>query len=166
MAKFQRKEISMKKTFVVGFGLVLGLVVAANFALAWGPGFGRGFGQVGAGVPLVADLTAEQSAQIEAMRDDFQNETKPLQNEIYAKRTELRTLWRTPDSDESAITAMQKEILILQSRLQEKGGALMLEMRKVLTPEQLAQMPAAGPGPGSGPGMGFGSLMMGPRSRW
>jgi Spy/CpxP family protein refolding chaperone len=167
MSELQRKEvISMKKTFIVGLGSVLGLALAVNVALGWGPGSGRGFGRAAIGVPPVADLTAEQSAQIQDLRDDFQNETKPLQDEIYNKRTELRNLWVSSNPDESAITTMQKEILNLQSQLQEKGAALALEVRKVLTPEQLAQLPASGPGPGSGPGMGSGSPMMCPRGRW
>ena len=60
-----------------------------------------------------------------------------------------------------------------QSKLQEKAANLGLEIRKVLTPEQLAQLPAfsqgAGFGPGAGPGpRGFGPPrgMKGPFGRW
>jgi Spy/CpxP family protein refolding chaperone len=109
-------------------------------------------------------LTADQSAQIKALRDSFLKETGPLQKELYAKGQELRNLWSSTNPDQAAIIAKQKEISDLRSQLQEKATNLGLEIRKVLTPEQLAQLPAAGKG--FGPGIGFGHHMMGPRGRW
>ena len=157
----------MKKTTIVGLGLILVVALVATVALAWGPGFGpgfgRGFGGPAYGVPPIPDLTAEQSAQIQALRDGFLKETEPLQKELYAKGQELRQLWSTPNADPAAIKAKQDEIFGLRTQLQEKATSLRLEIRKVLTPEQLAQLPAAGRG--FGPGMGFGP-MMGPRGRW
>jgi Spy/CpxP family protein refolding chaperone len=159
----------MRKTFVVGLCLALGLALVATAAMAWGPGFGprfgRGFGGPAYGIPPIQDLTAEQSAQIQTLRDGFLKEVEPLQQELFAKQTELRTLWSSPSSDPSAIAAKQKEIFNLQAQLQEKGTNLGLEIRKVLTPEQLAELPAFnqgagfGPGPGFGPRMGFGPPM-------
>jgi Spy/CpxP family protein refolding chaperone len=119
-------------------------------------------------------LTAEQSAQIEALRDGFLKEIEPLQKELFAKQTDLSTLWSSPTSEPSAISAKQKEIFNLKAQLQEKGTNLALEIRKVLTPEQLARLPAFsqdssfGPGPGFGPRMGFGPPMgmRGPMGRW
>jgi Spy/CpxP family protein refolding chaperone len=157
----------MKKTIIIGLSLVLALALVATVALAWGPGFGPGFGRgprgPAYGSPPIPDLTAEQSAQIKALRDDFLKEIEPLQKELYAKGTELRSLWSTQNADPAAIKAKQNEISELRSRLQDKATDLGLEIRKVLTPEQLAQLPAAGRG--FGPGMGFGP-MMGPRGRW
>jgi Spy/CpxP family protein refolding chaperone len=169
--------ISMKKTTIVGLGLILVLAFVASVALAWGPGFGppgfgRGFGGPAFGSPPIPNLTAEQSAQVQALRDGFLKEIEPLQKELYANGQELRTLWSSPNPDQAAIAAKQKEIFNLQSQFREKTASLGLEIRKVLTPDQLAQMPAFsqgagfGPGPGFGPrGMGFGPPMMGPRGR-
>ena len=162
----------MKKTFVVGLGLALGLALAATVATAWGPGFGPGFGRgfrgPAFGSPPIPDLTAEQSAQIQVLRDGFLKEIEPLQKELFAKRSELRSLWSSPNPDPAAVTAKQKEIRDLQSKLQEKATGLGLEIRKVLTPEQLTELPAFGHGPGFGPGMGFGPQMgtRGPFGRW
>jgi Spy/CpxP family protein refolding chaperone len=170
--KSRRKEvISMKKTIIVGLGLALSLALIATVALAWGPGFGPGFGRGSGGPaygsPPIPDLTSEQSAQIQALRDAFLKEIEPLQNDLWTKRTELRNLRSDPKTDPAVITAKQKEILDLQSKLQEKAGNLGLDIRKVLTPEQLAQLPAFGRGAGVGPrGMGVGSPMMGPRGGW
>jgi len=167
----------MKKTFVVGLGLALGLALMATLALAWGPGFGPGFGRgfrgPAYGVPPIPDLTDEQSVQIQALRDAFLKEIEPLREDLFTKGTELRTLWSSPNPDAAAVTAKQKEILDLQSKLQERATTLGLEIRKVLTPEQLAKLPALsqdgtfGPGAGFGP-RGFGPPMgtRGPFGRW
>lgn len=150
----------MKKTLFIGVGLALGLALVAGIALArgpgFGPGFGRGFGGPARGAPPIQNLTAEQSAQIQALRDGYLKEIEPLQKELYAKGTELRSIWSAPNPDKAALAAKQKEIQNLQSKLQEKATSLGLEIRKTLKPEQLAQLPAVGPGPGFGPGMGFG----------
>jgi Spy/CpxP family protein refolding chaperone len=161
MVKLQRKKvISMKKTTIIGLGLVLGLALVATVALAWGPGFGPGFGR-GFGVPPIPNLTAEQSAQIQALRDGFLKEAEPFQKELYTKGQELRNLWSTPNADPAAIKAKQGEIFGLQIQLQEKATNLGLEIRKVLTPEQLAQLPPFA-GRGFGPGAGFGPRGFGP----
>jgi len=159
----------MKKTTIVGLGLILAMALVATVALAWGPGFGPGFGRGFAGPafgsPPIPNLTAEQSAQIQALRDGFLKEIEPLQKELYAKGQEFRNLWQSPNPDQAEISAKQKEMFNLRSQLQEKAANLGLEIRKVLTPEQLAQLPAfnqgAGFGPGAGfePGMGFGPRM-------
>jgi Spy/CpxP family protein refolding chaperone len=168
--------ISMKKTTIVGLGLILVVALVATVALAWGPGFGpgfgRGFGGPAYGVPPIPDLTAEQSAQIQALRDGFLKEIESLQKELYTKGTELRNLWQSPNPDQAAIAAKQKEIFNLQSQLQDKATNLGLEIRKVLTPEQLAQLPAFSQGVGFGPGAGFGPrgfgppIGVGPFGRW
>jgi len=158
----------MKKTIIIGLSLVLGLALVATVALARGPGFGRGFGAgPGYGTPPIPNLTAEQSAQVQALRDGFLKEIESLQKELYAKGQELRKLWSTQNADPAAIKAKQNEISDLRSQLQDKATNLGLEIRKVLTPEQLAQLPAIGADARFGPhGMGCGAPMMGPRGCW
>jgi len=167
----------MKKTTIVGLGLILALALVATVALAWGPGFGpgfgRGFGGPAYGSPPIPNLTTEQSAQIQALRESFLKEIEPIQKELYAKGQEFRNLWQSPNPDQAAIAAKQKEMFNLQSQLQEKATNLGPEIRKVLTSEQLAQLPAFNQGAGLGPGAGFGPRgffprmgMMGPMGRW
>jgi Spy/CpxP family protein refolding chaperone len=167
--KSKRKEvIFMKKTISIGLSLTLAVSLVVTAAMAWGPGFGPGFGRGSGGPaygsPPIPNLTSEQSAQIQALRDAFLKEIEPLRNDLWTKRTELQTLWTDPKTDPAVITEKQKEIWGLQSELREKGANLALNIRNLLTPEQLAQLPASGRGAGFGPrGMGFGSPMMGPR---
>ena len=142
---------------------MLALALMASAALAWGPVRPRLWYGTRIWYPAIPNLTAEQSAQIQALRDGFLKEIEPLQKELYTKGQELRQLWSTPNADPAAIKAKQDEIFGLRTQLQEKATSLRLEIRKVLTPEQLAQLPAAGRG--FGPGIGFGP-MMGRRGRW
>jgi len=137
----------MKKIVIIGLSLTLAVALIATLALAWGPGFGRGFGFG----PPFANLTTEQSAQIQALQQANLKEIAPLQQELLAKGTELRSLWASPNPDQAVITAKQKEIFDLRSRLQEKAYNLGLEMQKVVPPEQRGTF---GPGPGFGPPFG------------
>lgn len=158
----------MKKTTIVGLGLILVLALVATVALAWGPGFGppgfgRGFGGPAFGSPSIPNLTAEQTAQIQVLRDGFLKEIEPLQKELCTKGMELRNLWQSPNPDQATIAAKQKEMFNLQSQLQEKATNLGFEIRKVLTAEQLAQLPAFNQGAGFSPGVSFGPRGFGPR---
>ena len=151
----------MKKKTIIGLSLVLAVALTATVAFARGPGFGHGSSMGPSyGTPAIPNLTAEQSSKIQALQKANLDEITPLQQDLLNKKTELRSLWLTQNPDQAQITALQKEILNLQSKLQEKGTNLSLEIRKVLTPEQQAQMAA------SGHGMGRGMGKMGRMGRW
>ena len=149
----------MKKIVIISLSLVFGLGLLAVAVMAQGPGFGRGFGMgPGYGPPgnFFANLTPEQSAQIQALQQDQLKAIAPLQQELLAKGTELRSLFLNPSTDPALITAKQKEIWDLRSKLQEMTNNLRLQIRGVLTPEQQAQFDSFGPRGGMGPRMGRG----------
>lgn len=137
----------MKRIVIIGLSLTVALALVAAVAIAWGPGFGPGL----AGGPPFANLTAEQSSQIQSLRDAYLKEIAPLQQEMLAKGTELRSLWSDPNADPAVIVAKQKEIYALRSQFQEKANSFRLEMQKLLPADQ-----SFGPGPGFGPRGGFG----------
>jgi Spy/CpxP family protein refolding chaperone len=122
---------------------------------------GMGYGPGMAGV----NLSPEQIAKIQKIRADRYAEIAPVRTEMFAKRTELRNLFREPVLDQAKIAAKQKEITTLQAQMQEKALATRIAVAETLTPEQRAQLSAFGPGmgPGTGPGMGMSRMMMGPR---
>ena len=173
------------RKMIVGL-MVVALLATAGMAMAqgwgrgmgygpgpgagYGPGSGMGYGPKGSWGPAL-NLTAEQNQKIQAMREGFFKESLPLRNEMQIKQLELRTLWAQTNPDQEKILAKQKEINALREQMQEKGTKNRLEMRKILTPEQQAQVGAFGPGFGPGRGMkgGFGpGRGMGPGScpRW
>ena len=123
-----------------------------------GPGAGLGYGPRGAwGSGL--NLTSEQTQKMQALQENFFKESLPLRNAMQIKQLELSTLWVQANPDQEKLLAKQKEINALRTQLQEKATLNHLEMRKILTPEQQAQLGAYGPGYGIRGGMmggGFG----------
>jgi zinc resistance-associated protein len=113
------------------------LVISVGTAMA-GPG-GRGMG-MGPGYGLgpyaygSANLTPEKAAQLQSLYVSFQKDISPLQNELFAKRMEMRTLWTSANPDAAQIAALQKDILALQGQIQEKRLQFNLEARKLLNP--------------------------------
>jgi Spy/CpxP family protein refolding chaperone len=151
----------MKKILGITVVVALALFVGVTVALSYGPGFGP-FGPGAAGRPgfgppgfaggigpwgSAAGLTAEQSAKLEAIREEALKEVAPLRDELFQKITDLRDLMRGQDSDEAKISALQNEIQALRGELQEKGTKFRLEAQKVV-PELQDRFGASGPGPG------------------
>ena len=154
----------MKKTMVV-VGLISVIALTAATVFAWGPGFGRGMGMCyGPGMASL-NLTPEQLTKIQKIQADRYVEMVPVRTEMFAKRTELRNLFREPVLDQAKIAAKQKEITTLQAQMQEKALDTRTAVAETLTPEQRAQLPASGKGmgPGAGSEVGMSRMMMGPR---
>jgi Spy/CpxP family protein refolding chaperone len=134
---------------------ILIVAVAASLAMAGPRGPGRGMGPNSGMCPMVMsglDLTAEQTQQLQAMRETWLKEASPLQNELFSKRTEMRLLWSEANPNREKITAKQQEIFELQRRLQENATQHKLDVRGILTPEQQAKFSAFGGGRGYGRG--------------
>lgn len=107
------------------------------------------------------NLTPDQSAKLQELRENYLRDTLVWRNELVIKRFDMRDLLRNPQSDPNAILAKQKEISGLEAKIQERGLLLYIEMRKVLTPEQVKLLPPHWEGmpghpmmPGRGRGMG------------
>ena len=167
------------KKLAIGLGIVL--LIAAftipafgrgpgwghDWGSKWGPGScigqdydrgqGRGMGGYGYGPGMYGlNLTEEQSAKVESLRDTHQKEMAPLRSELYTKQTELKALWAQKTPDRNAILAKQKEISKLRDQMREKRTIHRLDMRGVLTPEQQDQLSVRGYGKGFDRHRGFG----------
>ena len=146
-------------TFVALFAVAV--LTASAFAV--GPGWGRGHGrgQCGGGACYGADLTAvpglnlttEQTAKINTLREAHLKDVKPIQDKMFSKRGDLKLLWLQKNPDQEKIRQAQKEIRTLRDQMQDKKDNYRLEMLKVLTPEQQEKLNAYRPGRGFGPGM-------------
>jgi Spy/CpxP family protein refolding chaperone len=95
------------------------------------------------------NLTEEQTAKLQALRESYLRETLVWRDSLVIKRFDLRDLLRDPQSDPNQVLAKQREISDLESKIQERAVLHQLEMRKVLTPEQIKLLP---------PGVGFGGF--------
>lgn len=144
----------MKKHILIGVAAAtLVLALAASSALALGPGYGRGmgYGPTYCGYAL-SNLTPDQTARIQGIQQANLKEIGPLQQQLLAKKMELRGIWLTKDPDQNRIAGLQKDVLDLQRKLQEKTTNARLETRRVLTPVQQAQLTAYGQGTSYGRG--------------
>jgi Spy/CpxP family protein refolding chaperone len=138
----------------VAFSALIILLVSATMAMA-GQGdrfkrHGRGFG-MGPDAFSELNLTQEQTAKIQALRDAFRKDMIPVRAELVRKRAELKLMWMQTELDANKIRALQKEVHDIKGRLQEKLTDHKLEIYNILTPEQRMQMQAREFDRGHGP---------------
>jgi len=142
----------MKKTVTIVGTLVLVAAIALPvFAYhgGWGKGRGMGMGPADTQAPYcynIPNLTPEQSTKLTELRQQHEKDVLPLRNELTAKHAELRNLWLQGNPDQAAIKAKQQEINDLRNKLQDIGTEHRLEVGKILTPEQKAQLQSSRPG--------------------
>ena len=133
---------------------------------------GQGKGKRGApagdglypGCPLNLDLTQEQSTKMQEARNAFFKDTAGLRSDIFKKEQDMDVLMLEKTIDAEKAKKLQDEISGLHAQIAQKRLQAQLAARKVLTPEQIAQLPPgcnmgigpAGKGCGFGPGGGKG----------
>lgn len=117
-----------------------------------GPGAGRGPGKWAAEL----NLSKEQQDKLIELRKKHWEQVKPLRDEMFQKRQEMRQLFANPATDDATILEKQKQITALQQKMQEKMVQFRLEQRKVYTPEQLNKMKDLPQGFGRGACGGYG----------
>ena len=153
----------MRRLVGTALGLfVLGLAATsmAGPGGGWGKGPGMGMNPYGASY---LGLTAEQTQQLQSLREAQFKEMAPLQEKLFSRKQELRLLWANPNPDQGQILAKQKEISDLQAQIEQTATKHRLEARKILTPEQQQKLAVSsmGRGPGAGSGWGRGRMARG-----
>jgi Spy/CpxP family protein refolding chaperone len=132
----------------------------ANFPGPFGPGaVGRpGFGPGARGGfdgSNYLNLSKEQIDKMQELRGRHYAETRDLRYELSQKQLEMRRLFTDPKAEDATVLAKQKELSSLRQKLMDKMAQIPLEMRKVLTPEQLQKIDQMS---GGRFGMGFGGM--------
>jgi Spy/CpxP family protein refolding chaperone len=107
------------------------------------------------------NLTSEQKARIKALRDAYLHDIKPLQDQMFSKRGDLKLLWLQDKPDKDRILATQREIRTIRDQMQDKAIAHRVDIVNILTPEQQEKVRAALLQRGFATGMGD-RHMMGP----
>lgn len=139
----------MKKFTLMFIGITLvSSLLLTSVAMAWrGGGMKRGMRGWGCGFvpgtcwsPGIPNLTSEQSAKLNEIQKSFIKETSKLRSNLAVCRIELNQLLAQPSPNTEEAMAKQKELTNLQSQLQQKCIGKQLEMRKILTEEQLSQL--------------------------
>jgi Spy/CpxP family protein refolding chaperone len=123
-----KEVIPMKKTAVM-MSLILAVALMATAAFA-GPWGGRFYGMG----PMVPSLTPDQSQKVLALQQAQLERITPVQQELFSKKTELRSLWLTQNPDQAKINSLQKEIFDLVDQIQKESTSLRTEILKVINP--------------------------------
>ena len=121
------------KKLTMTFVALIAVTALATFAFAYGPGPGRGHGGAGCYGPETSflsrlNLTSEQTAKINTLREAFLKDTKPLKDKMFSKRGDLKLLWLQTNPDQNKIMATQKEIRALRDQMQDKVTAYRLDV--------------------------------------
>jgi protein CpxP len=95
---------------------------------------GRGFGFRG------VDLTDEQQTRLKAIHQSFAERTKPLHEQLRAKREELRQAEQGTSFNESFAAQKLTEAASIEARLMAEHFRLRQESLSVLTAEQRQQI--------------------------
>jgi len=132
------------KKMIIGLSVTLNLVLMVTIALAFGSELDCRLGirpESNYSLSDIPDLTPEQSFHIQALRQALLKEIEPLQRDRAAKEVELQAFESIPDADQTAAMATEKEILQIERKLHEDIVKATVEARKLLTPDQNAQLP-------------------------
>ena len=120
------------------------------------PDPGLGDGLRSRGLNALAErlnLSPEQVASLRELRHGFWEETAEEKEALFKKKDELALMFKDQKTNDTDILAKKKEMTALRDQVEEKAMGYRLKARKILTPEQLAQLPP-GCGLGFAPGGG------------
>ena len=161
------------KKLMLAIGSILFTMAISTNLMAWEYGRGRAHmmterGRQQEGIYALyskLNLSADQKARIETLRNALLRDIKPLQDQMFSKRGDLKLLWLQTNPDKEKILAVQRDIRAIRDKIEDKAVAHRVDVFNILTPEQQEKARAFAGGHGPGPGMGEGRGergMMGP----
>jgi len=83
------------------------------------------------------NLSSDQMKELELIQQSFYREAQPIRTELFSKYLELREFLTNPIIKIESIHAKNAEIILLQSKLEEKSIHYLIKVRALLTQEQL-----------------------------
>jgi len=157
----------MKNTLTITALIVLLLTSAvAAEAQCWKSGTGGGMGPGWRSDFSGLNLTEDQQKKLDSLYQAYGKDVANLHNKLGQKQMEMNSLLLESNPDQSRVANLQKELSGLQAQTNDKRINYQVEARKILTPEQIAQLSPGctlgfntmmgGPGPGYGCGRGQG----------
>lgn len=151
----------MKKLMLTIGSILFAMAVSTNL-MAWEYGRGRAHmmperGRQPEGIYALygkLNLTADQKARIETLRNAHLQDIKPLRDQMFSKSGDLKLLWLQTNPDKEKILAVQKDIRAIRDKMQDKAVAHRVDVFNILTPEQQEKARTFSGGHRPGPGMG------------
>ena len=133
------KRFKLLITILVSIFMFASLVYAQPCRQKGMTGWGMGTGTEMCAPWL--NLTAEQQTQITGIQNIFTKETTMLQNKVYKKRLEMKSLLLEDKIDTEKVFNLQGKISELTAKIDIQALKSMLKAYSVLTAEQRAQLP-------------------------
>ncbi|MCL6584277.1 MAG: Spy/CpxP family protein refolding chaperone [bacterium] len=103
-------------------------------------GLGPGGDGWGSRLGRYLDLSTKQQQQMHDLRFAFQKKTIDLRDQIGKKRLEQKALLEAETVDWKKVDALTDEIAKLRASIEKERMRQRVEMRKILTPEQLKKL--------------------------
>ncbi|MEI9478583.1 MAG: periplasmic heavy metal sensor [Deltaproteobacteria bacterium] len=135
----------MRKTKIIPWLSTFLLVFATSFAFSQPPGtkssMGAGMrqwrGENRCWKASDLNLSSDQLKGLELINQAYLKETRPLRNELFSKRLELREFLTNPSIKAESIQMKTSEVLALESKIGEREIEYLMKVRSLLTQEQL-----------------------------
>jgi len=83
------------------------------------------------------NLSPDQLKTLDTIRQTYFQEAQRLRGELFSKRLEFREYLTNPTVKVDSIHAKSSEIIELQAKVEEKTTDYLINVRNLLTPEQL-----------------------------
>ncbi len=83
------------------------------------------------------NLSTEQMKKLKLIQQTYFRETQPLRNELFTKRFEIREILTNPTINTESIRPRYFEITEIYSKLEEKAIEYLINIRNILTEEQI-----------------------------
>ena len=127
------------------FVAVLGSITLSAWAMPGGHGGGPGMGMMmgGRGLERMLDsvnASAEQRTQIKAIAERTMTDMKAQRDAGKGTREQMQKLFTQPTVDANAVEALRAQMLQQHDQSSRRVTQAMLEVSRVLTPEQRKQL--------------------------
>ena len=108
-----------------------------------GPGFGPELGPFGHGLTELLGLSAQQQAQLKAMRETHHEASKPLIESARQAREAFRAALEAESPDPTAVGEAALAMHAAEKELKAARQAAFEQMKSILTPDQLQKLEQA-----------------------
>lgn len=140
---FMGWSMAKRKVITVVFSLLL--VFPASFALSqptgtksnMGMGMRQWKGENRCWKASDLNLSSDQVKGLDLINQAYLKETRPLRNELFSKRLELREFLTNPTIKGESIQLKNSEVLALESKIGEREIDYLMKVKSLLTQEQL-----------------------------
>ncbi len=137
----------MKKLLTALFTVAI-VIASAHSAFSFNSGKVNGVDTYDEFNPTVLpqlNLSVKQMTDINVLRETFLKDTRPLEHEMFIKRSELKRLWLQQNPDKEKIEIVREEIRVLRNQVKDNRNVYRLKVYNLLTQDQKEKLKSCVP---------------------